>query len=318
MIPALERIEREYSRALERHLERGEEATLHSAYEIGRRALGEGLGVLDMVAIIHRSLLAACQGIGTRAEVQRTLVGLESFLLESLSPFEMAHRGAREANAALRRQNETLEAETTRIAHALHDAAGQLLACAHLALDRLEGEHATAGARVIEVRSHLDRVEEEIRRFSHELRPTILDDLGLVPALRFLGDGVSHRTGVSVRIDTSAAERLPRPLEIALYRIAQEALTNAARHARASLVQIHLLIEADCVRCAIHDDGVGMADGGASTVPASNGLGLIGIRERIASLGGTLEIESGPTRGTELRVVIPLEGIDAASHLAGR
>ena len=317
MSTALERFESEYAGALERHIAGEEETTLHSAYEIGRRALVEGLGILDMAVIIQRALLTACGRARTPEEVAHTLEGLETFLLESLSPFEMAHRGVREANTALRSQNEVLEAETTRVAHEFHDAAGQLLACAHLTLDRLLSEAPNTGARVAEVRRHLDEVEEQIRQLSHELRPTILDDLGLLPALRFLGEGVSQRTGVAVTIDASPADRLPHPLEVALYRIVQEALTNAVRHAHASRVRVDFRVDAGWVRCSIRDDGVGMS-GRAPTSPHANGIGLAGIRDRVASFRGTVEIESAPAEGTELRVSIPLEGVDASTHPAGR
>jgi len=317
MNTASQRLEREYADALETHIAGGQETTLHHAYEIGRRALVEGLGVLDMAVIIQRALLTACGRARSREEIICTVVGLESFLLESLSPFEMAHRGVREANTALRSQNEVLEAETTRIAHELHDAAGQLLACAHLTLDQLLKEAPDTRARVREVRRHLDQVEDQIRQISHELRPTILDDLGLLPALQFLGESVSQRTGIAVTIDASLEDRLPRLFEVALYRIVQEALTNAVRHARASCVRIDYRAEAGWVRCAIRDNGAGMY-GREPAGSHGNGIGLAGIRARVASLRGKLEIESTPAHGTELRVSIPLEVADAPAHPLGR
>jgi signal transduction histidine kinase len=314
----LERFEGEYVDALERHLAERTEATLHAAYEIGRAALSEGLGVLDMAVIAHRALRSTCGHQRAGQEVEQTIEALESFVLESLSPFEMAYRGAREANSALRRQNEVLEAETTRIAHGLHDAAGQILAFAHHALDRLLSDAPQAVARVSEVRQRLDEVEDHLRQLSHELRPTILDDLGLVPALRFLGERVSGRSGIAVSIEESSVGRFPRPVEVTLYRVVQEALANAARHAQAAHVWIALRDQGGCVHCSIRDDGVGIPGQRDLGATPANHLGLAGIRDRVTSCGGSLVIESASKLGTELRVAIPVEADDAASHSAGR
>ena len=110
--------------------------------------------------------------------------------------------------------------------------------------------------RLANVRGLLDKIEQ-LRHMSHELRPTILDDLGLKPALEFLADGVWRRTGLKVVVDGSPGGRLPTPIETALYRIVQEALTNVTKHARATRVSIVLERSGPFLRCAIHDDGAG-------------------------------------------------------------
>ena len=317
MTSEMSRVQREYEEALRSHLAGGSEATLHSAYEIGREALADGLGVLDMAITAHRAILSACGAARTRDETIQMIEALEPFLLEGFSPFEMAHRGAREANAALRNQNEALEAQMTRVAHALHDAAGQLLVCAHLALARLESEAPSASGRVREARGYLDEVEEQLRRLSHELRPTILDDLGLIPALQFLAEGVSLRSRIVVAVEAAESRRLPKPIELALYRIVQEALANVVKHAQASNANVRLEVRDGWVRCAIRDDGVGMERSRGPTSPAPHGLGLAGIRDRVATFGGTLEVESKDARGTEVRVDIPLENAYAPSNPAG-
>ena len=305
----------EYTRALKDHLTLGQEATLQSAYEIGRRALVEGLGVLDMAAIFHRALLTISNPASGAEEAGPQIEALESFLLESLSPFEMAHRGAREANTALRRQNEILEEQIKRIAHEVHDVAGQLLASVHLSLARMQKEAPHLRECIVEVRGHLDRIEEQLRRLSHELRPTVLDDLGLVPAIGFLGEGFSMRSGVRVVLNAPPVGRLRPPLETALYRIVQEALNNVVKHARATRVLVGIDVQDGWIHCTIGDDGIGL-DPPSAGAPAK-GLGLIGIRDRVASLGGTLKIESNRGRGTELRVAIPLESVGARSRPAG-
>ena len=292
-----------YRCALADHLAGIGEAALARAYELGRRAVAEGLGVLEMVALHHEALQATVprpDPVGAAAA--------QAFLVESLSPFEMMHRGYREANTALRRLNERLEEEAQRIAHALHDEAAQLLATVHVALAGLSADLSPpAQRRVEEIRRLLDRVESELRRLSHELRPTMLDDLGLVPALEFLAEGVAKRAGVAVAVTGSTQGRLPSRVETALYRIVQEALTNAARHADAAHVEVRIRREPQAIGCSVADDGVGF-DAATVLAPAGrHGLGLVGIRERLDPIGGTLQVTSAPGAGTRLSVTVPLE-----------
>src|SRR5207249_2046205 len=125
------------------------------------------------------------------------------FLAECLSPYEMAHRGFQDAVKALRQLNETLEEEIKRIAYAVHDEAGQLLVAVHLALSEMALDlPQPQQGQVTRIRELLNEVEMHLRRYSHELRPTILDDLGWVPAIRFLADGVSKRANIPIRIES--------------------------------------------------------------------------------------------------------------------
>ena len=144
-----------------------------------------------------------------------------------------------------------------------------------------------------------------MRRLSHELRPTILDDLGLKPAIEFLADGISKRTGRVVAVSGSTGGRLSGPVETAMYRIVQEALTNVAKHAQATQAVVNLERRPDALVCSIADNGRGFDARARSARMHSEGLGLIGMRERAASLGGTLSIASGPGRGTTLKIVVP-------------
>jgi len=304
--------ESRYALALRGHVAAGGEATLHEAYELGRDAFASGVGVLEMAALQHAALLSICREAGIAPKFEEVIHAAEGFARESFSPFEMAHRGVSDANSALRRINEILEEQVQRIARELHDDAGQLLASVHLALHEVGRDLApSARQRLKDVRGLLDRIEEQLRRISHELRPLILDDLGLVPAIQFLGDGVSRRAGIAVIVNGATEERLPPVVETTLYRIVQEALNNAARHARATRVTVTLQREDGQVRCSIRDDGIGLPRGTDGTPQAGRGLGLIGIRERIAPLSGTLKIQSGERKGTELLVTIPLETVRA-------
>jgi signal transduction histidine kinase len=202
--------------------------------------------------------------------------------------------------------NETLEREARRMAQVLHDDAGQLLTAVHIKLDQVTRKLAPRHAdRLQGIKGLIEQVEEQLRRLSHELRPTILDDLGLQPAIEFLAQGVARRAGICIRVEGSTAGRLPAVIGTALYRIVQEALTNIARHARARHACIRLWRD-ECIHCAVRDDGIGfdiaeLENGGKC------GFGLVGMQERLEVLGGRLLIASSPGHGTELRVSIPLE-----------
>jgi signal transduction histidine kinase len=297
-----------FKAALEGYLRKPEETALEHAYDLGRRSLDSGMGVLDMVALQQQALRAVLDGARTPEECRSRLKDAEIFLAEALAPFEMIHRGFRETNSALRRLNETLEEEVKRIAHLLHDEAGQLLAAVHIAIEDLARElPPPARERMGKVREFLVQVETQLRRLSHELRPTILDDLGLFPALEFLAKGVSERTELSIAVEGSEVGRLPPSIETAFYRIVQEALNNVCRHARAKRVTIRLQRDSGAFRCSIGDDGIGFDVPSVMAKKGDRGIGLIGIRERLNPFKGTLRIDSAPGHGTELGISIPLE-----------
>ena len=217
-----------------------------------------------------------------------------------------AARAAR-SEAALRRMNDTLEAETKRIAHEVHDEAGQLLVAAKLALADVAREMVPETRESFrQVSGVLDEIADQLRRLSHELRPAILDDLGLVPALEFLAQGVSNRTALDVRVEASADGRLPSMVETALYRIVQEAVTNVVKHARAMTVTIRVEQGPRRVRCSIEDDGLGFDVPTALSKSEPRGMGLLGIRNRVEALGGTFQIIAAAADGTRLLVSIPL------------
>jgi signal transduction histidine kinase len=210
--------------------------------------------------------------------------------------------------ATLRRMNDVREAEARRIAHALHDEAGQLLAAVHIALMEWWQELPPDSMdRMRRITGLLDNIELRLRDLSHELRPTILDDLGIGPALEFLAEQVTKRTGIRVTVEGSSGGRLSSAIETTLYRVAQESLTNVVRHARAMCVKIRLEHDRRTVRCAITDDGVGFDVPAVLSRKGEHGLGLLAMRERLASLQGTVKIESAPGRGTRLLVAIPME-----------
>lgn len=206
-----------------------------------------------------------------------------------------------------RQLNERLEEEVRRIAHAIHDEGGQLLGSLHLALEEFaRGLPRGANARLAPVRKLLFEIEQQLRHLSHELRPTILDDLGLLPALEFLADRVSKRSGLVITVQGELGDPLPPATATGLYRSVQEALTNVMRHAQATHVHVEVLQDDGVIKCTTRDDGVGFDVPAVLSRRGDRGLGLIGIRERVAALGGTLTIRSAPGQGTELLITIPV------------
>jgi signal transduction histidine kinase len=309
--------EEEYRSAFAEYAQRGGEAALGRAYELGRRAITDKKSLIEIASLHHQvlhAMLADAQGASRHQEL---LTAAADFLAEVLSPYEMAHRGVQDAIAALRQLNEILEEEIKRIAYAVHDEAGQLLVAVHLALADVARElPELQKEQVGRIEELLNQVEKQLRRYSHELRPTVLDDLGWIPAIRFLAEGVSKRANLSIQIKTTIAGRLPGPTEIALYRIVQEALTNAAKHSKASRVWIRIGRKNRIFCCSIEDDGVGFDVRAVESDCKRRGLGLIGMQERLNAIGGTLSIDSEPGRGTKILIRLPTEASNASSHRA--
>jgi two-component system, NarL family, sensor histidine kinase DegS len=211
------------------------------------------------------------------------------------------------ARESLRHLTEALEQEAKRIAHALHDEAGQLLASVHIALESVARDlPAAQGQRVRGIQGLLDEIENQLRRLSHELRPTILDDLGLVPAIEFLSQGISARTGVPIGVEGGGVGRLPAHVEEVLYRVTQEALTNASKHAKATSITVTLEQAGTELRCRVRDDGIGFDLRAALASNNERGFGLINMRERLKFVGGTCVITSSPNQGSEVLATVPL------------
>jgi signal transduction histidine kinase len=197
------------------------------------------------------------------------------------------------------------ELERRRLARELHDETGQALTSILLGLKSVEtarGEDEVQAA-VAELRELVAGTLEDVRRLAVELRPKALDDFGLEPALERLAQGFAEQTGIAVDVEARLDERLPGELETVLYRIVQEALTNVVKHAQAERVSIVVRRRGDRVAAVIEDDGRGFTPGEAR----AGGLGLLGMRERLALVDGTIVIESRPGAGTTLVAEVPLE-----------
>jgi signal transduction histidine kinase len=297
-----------YSAALQDYLRQRDEGCLHRGYELGRRAVGEGKSILEMIEVHQRASQPLVSRSDTSAQSAGVVEAATVFFKEVMSPYEMTNRAFGEANAALAHLNDTLEAEIKRLAHALHDDAGQLLAAVHIQLEdigrTLPGH---LRERLQEVRRVLDQIEDQLRGLSHELRSPVLEDQGLLLALQTLAGTVSRRTKLRVTVEGTESPRFPLKIEAVLYRVAQEALKNAAKHARAHAVKIRLWRLPGCAACSVEDDGMGFDYDAVSSGKIPRGLGLLGIRERLQVLGGNCEIQSAPAQGTKLNIRIPLE-----------
>jgi len=291
----------DYWEILREYVEDPGEVLLNRGYEFSRRALADGRSVVEMAAAHHQAMRRQFE---KQPAAHDRLQAAEDFFAACLVPFETSRREAREGARALHHLNEDLEAKLKRIAHALHDEAGQLLASVHMAVAEIAGDlPPEARGRFNAVENLLQQVAETLRKLSHEMRPTELDNLGLVPALEFLADKVTRGTGLRVYVAGDAGVRLPGSVETALYRIVQEAVNNAVKHAHAHSVRIELKRSPSKVACSVRDDGSGF-----DTRRLTNGLGLIGIRERLNALGGSLHVVSKSRRGTTLLTDIPLGG----------
>lgn len=205
------------------------------------------------------------------------------------------------------RIHEVREETMRRIAQRLHDETSQMLALVYLELANIARDSSESTAeRIGQVIVHLDSVCEQMRDLSHELHPAALERLGLVPALRKLAVGLAKRSGLEVSI-IGDVDGLPSSVEVGVYRVVQEALANVVRHAGASKAEVRLRQTENSVHCSIKDNGAGLKP----EAPESNagydlGLGLVGIYERVESLGGECHILSGDRSGMELSVGIPL------------
>jgi signal transduction histidine kinase len=203
---------------------------------------------------------------------------------------------------------EVREAERTRIARELHDELGQILTALKMDVEllsaRIPRDRADLAEHVASMNRLLDSTVATTRRISSDLRPLVLDDLGLGAAAEWLLEGLAQRARIAyeLKIDPSCAE-LGEPHASTLFRIMQESLTNVARHARATRVAVHLMREGDDAVLTIADNGVGM-NADARARPGS--FGLRGIRERVLLLGGVLNITSDPSTGTTVSARLPM------------
>jgi signal transduction histidine kinase len=224
---------------------------------------------------------------------------------------------AREHEEEYRRLSSRLlrlqDEERRRLARDLHESTGQRLAVLIMNLDAVaratKGLDGRARRALADSRDLAEQCARDVRTFAYLLHPPLLDEAGLVSAVRWYAEGFAKRSGIRVVMDLGEVGRLPEPIETAIFRVVQEGLTNIHRHASATTASIRLTSTADAVALEIHDQGRGLHDPGTrpngATTPGTMGVGIQGMRERIHQLGGTFDV-AFTDGGTTVRVSVPL------------
>lgn len=213
-------------------------------------------------------------------------------------------RRKKEMRAYVREVTRAQEEERRRIARELHDDTAQSLV---LVCRRLETN--TGPGEIDQTRALVESVLENVRRFSRDLRPSVLDDLGLLPAIEWLAAEVSRTSEATVDVSvTGDPQRLRGEAELVLFRIAQESLNNVAKHAGRCLASVTVSFASEEVSLTVADDGAGFSLPGSEGLAGDGKLGLLGMRERAQLLGAELSVESEPARGTTVRIAVPLDG----------
>ncbi len=205
------------------------------------------------------------------------------------------------------------EAERRHIARELHDEIGQTLTAVKINLQAMQ-RRTDVSDLTTSLHESMDIVEQaiqQVRNLSLDLRPSLLDDLGLIATLRWYLDRQTRRAGLSAQFTATPPDlNLPANLETVCFRLVQEALTNALRHAQARTIQVDLQQHEKELRLVISDDGIGFeVEPTLKQVVYGKGLGLVGMQERVSLLGGRFELESTPGQGTQIRVFLPMPGV---------
>lgn len=223
------------------------------------------------------------------------------------------------ASNELRRLSQQLvhaqEEERKHLSHELHDEVGQTLTALRIELGNLDetcnfsDEHSRE--RILATKALAEQALRTVRDLAMGLRPAMLDDLGLVPALQWQGRDHSRRTGIPVSLEVEGAlDELPEEYLTCVYRIVQEALTNIAKHASARTILVGVAALGNALSVSVQDDGVGFD----AQTPTRGGLGLLGMAERVKKLGGTFEVVSHPGHGTAIMAQLPLQDTQIQSE----
>ena len=250
-----------------------------------------------------------------RAVEERTaeLVAANRLMKKMLDEGKRKEERIRESRELLRRLlgrlQSLVEEEKMRISREIHDQMGQALTALKLDLSlvrkRMDSEgHSKQSAKLYEIERSVNRIIGTVRKFSTELRPGILDELGVIAAIEWMAKDFQKRTGIACKVTIRAVDAISDTIRAtAIFRIVQEALTNVIRHAAASLVNVSLEKKGDTLILEVRDNGIGIAEG---RIFGSKSLGLLGIRERVLMLGGETVIRGKPGEGTLLRVILPM------------
>jgi len=269
-------------------------------------------GQLNQTLRLRSADLAASNRELKREILQRKMV--EQSLRKSEEHYgrllEQSQRMQEELRHLTRQLLLAQEEERKKISRELHDEIAQTLTGINVRLAALKTEaaHNTKGlqSKISSAQRMVEKSVDIVHRFARELRPTVLDDLGLIPALHSFVKSFSKRTGIYIHLTVFAAvEKLASDKRTVLYRVAQEALTNVARHAQASLVRVSIEKRPRRICMKIKDDGKSFQVDRVLLAKKNKRLGLLGMRERVEMVGGNFHIESEPGQGTTICAEIP-------------
>jgi two-component system sensor histidine kinase UhpB len=223
---------------------------------------------------------------------------------------DLTERQRHQLEALAKQSLSVQEEERTRLSRELHDDVGQSLTALKLLLRRVQQNcsHGLITECLRQANEATEQLMSDVRAIAYRLRPSQLDDLGLMSSLRWHLDKVTRPAGLEVALSGNLGnERLPEALELCCFRVVQEALTNVLKHARASRLEVDLNRAGTKVVLTLRDNGIGFDVTRHYLVPDnSRSLGLIGMRERVAAMGGRLEVDSSLGGGTEIRAAFPL------------
>jgi two-component system, NarL family, sensor histidine kinase UhpB len=276
----------------------------YATIRISFRSLYGLINTLDQVSFEKTSLPARII-LETDPDIQPLAESINAML-------ERLEHTTKQLRALSERATNAQETERKRIARNLHDDTSQALSTLIISLERLENDLPPDAQNLIErcrqARLVATRTLEDLRKIIYDLRPTMLDDLGLVPAMRWYARSIFEEAGIRVQFEIPQENlRLPDQLETELFRIIQEGVNNIARHSNARWVKIRMVQKSDHVLLELEDNGSGFdVKKTASTAVQNKRLGLIGIQERAALVGGEVSIHSEPDMGTLLQIKIPL------------
>lgn len=330
-------IRRKYLSDLRRYLAVSEEASLHKAYELGRQTIANGLGILELAKVHHEALLAALRNETTRVRWKNVVRRSELFLLEALSPFEATHRGFGEANVQLMGLNERFQKRTRdlttanhrlrteallrrrvekqlleissheqeRIGQDLHDGLCQHLAGVAMVSKTLEqklrAESSPDATTAAEIATLINQGIRQTRDLARGLYPVELNESGLAPALQELARKTTSLFKVRCRFIGARFRPLEHSTAIHVYRIAQEAVTNAIKHSGAGLISIRLGSKNGQVCLEVSDNGMGIR----KHIDSNRGMGLHTMNYRARLIGGVLRIHPANRRGTVVMCRVP-------------
>jgi signal transduction histidine kinase len=299
---------------LNRHIAPRREAALAISEEIQSLNRQAFIQQQDDIAEIHRVAESQSRrGLGIGLAIGLGVLLLTSIYasrLESRLRQQMYRdaRISRELHDTANKLISAQEEERRTIARELHDEVGQVLTAIKVELSIAQRTIEASGASaepLVEAQTIADGALQTVRNLTQLLHPAVLDDLGLAAAIETSLRGLARRHDIRAQLhQTGMADRLPREVEAAAYRIVQEAITNVARHARAKECHVHLTHLPERLLVEVEDDGVGFS-GDSDSISTNRGLGLVSVRERASRLGGTFNILSAPGHGTRLIVSIP-------------